>query len=164
MALPAHMLMAASYVRNNVQLCASAAQLQHPASQWVAHKAYALAQLLWLGGTMPPSAPASHRALPPAQECATVLTFLQLSLGLALPALAQAAVEAHLWRQHQQQRRQLGIPDEKGWQQRLYGCLLGLLDPLDWFTAPVFLWVLLGLLLEVSILISSASLAQPASL
>lgn len=86
----------------------------------------------------------------PAAECAEVLTYLQLMLGVALPALVQAALEAHLFEQHQQQRQQLGLPPERGLQACMYRgirCLVQAVDGTAWVAA---LWALSSVLLEAS--------------
>ena len=49
-----------------------------------------------------------------AVECQTLLTWLLLSLGLALPLLAEAASAARLFRHHERQRAAEGLPQEGG--------------------------------------------------
>lgn len=76
-------------------------------------------------------------------DCAVLLNFLQLGLGLALPALLQAAAEVRCWRVHQAQRAAARLPPEPGRRQaRLYAVLGELLFPLG---RPVLLLGALGL-------------------
>lgn len=52
----------------------------------------------------------------PAAQCCSLLAAAQLVLGLAAPLLAQAAVEARLFRWHQAERAAAGLRPETGWQ------------------------------------------------
>lgn len=52
----------------------------------------------------------------PTAQCCTLLAAMQLSLGLVAPLVAQAILEASLFRQHQAERAAADLPPEKGWQ------------------------------------------------
>jgi len=104
----------------------------------------------------------AERAAPsPCEECATLLSYLQLSIGLVGPALVQAVIEARLFAKHQQQRQQAGLPPEHGWHAGLYAVVLSLLETMDWLTSAAFLWVLHGLLFDLAqVLMTSPSTFQ----
>lgn len=74
-----------------------------------------------LGGVEPPAAEV---------QCATLLRFSQLVCGLAA-LVWQAATQARLHAAHQQQRREAGLPPERGASARILGILGELFaDPL----------------------------------
>ncbi|KAL4451596.1 hypothetical protein ABPG75_007258 [Micractinium tetrahymenae] len=82
----------------------------------------ALRFLLPLSGGVLSPLPASSE-----DACVAVMAFLQassravdLGLGTLIPVLVEASAEADLFRLHQQQRRQAGLPLELGWQASLY--------------------------------------------
>lgn len=92
-------------------------------------------------------------ALEPAQECAVVFGFLQLALGLALPAAGQLVVETALFEQHQRQRQRRGLPPEAGLQAALYRVAGELADAAEGPAVAVWLWMLLGLLWDAALLL-----------
>lgn len=57
------------------------------------------------------------------QQCGMELLMLQLMFGFALPAVLQAAREAALFGCHQEQRLNMQLPPELGWQARAYGVI-----------------------------------------
>ncbi len=82
--------------------------------------------------------------LTPAHECRTVLAWQQLFLSLAVPALLAAVAEARLWRRHQEERRQSGLPPEGGLQSRLYKALDACLLQAEWPDCGLMGWLHLG--------------------
>ena len=89
---------------------------------------------------------AHSRPLTPAEQCRTVLAWQQLCFSLAAPALVAAVVEIRLWRRHQAERRQSGLPAEGGWQPSFYRVLQELLLGHDWPHIVVLSWLLSGVL------------------
>lgn len=79
-------------------------------------------------------------------QCRAVLSYLQLTIGLVGPALLQAVVETRFFMQHAQQRRQLGLQPEKGWEPCIYAAIGHLLLDLDVLSAFALTYVLLGVL------------------
>ena len=65
-------------------------------------------------------------------DCHALLTFLQLWLGLVVPALVQAAAEGALFRHHRRQRRALGLRPEAGAHARLHAVLSELAAGQGW--------------------------------
>lgn len=122
--------------------------LSSPAAQRLSKRMYqALSTLHY---TLLPSADPPLGAL---GECCTLLTFTHLTLGLLLPAVALAAMEVRLFERHQRQRRQLGLPVERGWHARLYSAMAVLLE-LDALAWGVATWMALGLAFDVAVLSS----------
>lgn len=115
-----------------------------------------LTSLLLLG--VPPGP--TLESMPATGQCAAVLTYLQLGLGLVAPALVQAALEAHLFRQHQAQRARQGLPPERGAHARLYAWVAAALS-----AAPEELLIVaaawLGVCLLWSASLALSSLAAP---
>ncbi|KAI7842160.1 hypothetical protein COHA_004183 [Chlorella ohadii] len=74
--------------------------------------------------------------------------------GLVLPLLVHAALESSLFREHQRQRRQHGMPLECGLMQRLYDSISGLREALDGVMLAVALWMLLGLLWKLAMAVA----------
>lgn len=92
---------------------------------------------------------------PAADQCSTVLLFMQLSLGFVLPLLYQASQECQRWQQHQRQRCQCGLPLEGGWQRGLYGTVAAALRQDERYSAltlVVAVWLLSALLWELAVL------------
>lgn len=146
LALPiqvAAVLNAASW---NPYVCQGRA-LADAAAQQRTHAAYSLigaARFALLPG---PAAP-----LAPAQECAVVLSFLQLAITVAAPALAQAALEAALFAQHVAQRRAAGLPPGgTRCEGRLYSLVREAAEACDGPAALVAAWILLGILWELAV-------------
>jgi len=125
---------------HNPRICA-AAPLVHPAAQRATHRLYSMLRLL--SSTLPVPA-ALHVRPDAAAECVTLLSFLQICLGVLLPALATAVSEACLFHDHQQQRLAAGLQPERGPAALLYHTVwrvtLGGSGP---FVA-LFVWLLLA--------------------
>lgn len=92
-------------------LCASA-PLAAPATQRRTHQLFSLIDLLARAAAT--SGMAARRAAAPEAECAAVLTWLRLGVGLALPLAYEAVTEAALWQRHEAERQQAGLPREGG--------------------------------------------------
>ncbi|KAI7839850.1 hypothetical protein COHA_006413 [Chlorella ohadii] len=91
--------------------------MSHPAIQRATHRIYGM--LSWVGTPLPlPLAPMV--APTPVEECAVIVTFFQVGLGLLLPLLWEAVVAARAFAAHQRQRRAAGLPAERGLQAWLY--------------------------------------------
>lgn len=56
---------------------------------------------------------------------------MQVSIGFVLPALISVVREACLFQQHQRQRRQAGLPPERGWQAAAYAWMAAAWEPFD---------------------------------
>lgn len=144
-ALPLHLLMAGSLLRHNREACATAA-LSSPAARQLSSSLFqTLSELRY---TLLPPKPPPLDAL---AECSALLSFTHLTLGLLLPAVASAAVEARLFQRHQAQRQQLGLPDERGWQAWLCLAVAGALE-LDVLARALAAWMLLGQAFDVATL------------
>lgn len=83
------------------------------------------------------AAPHSQGDLPAAMECCTLLSFLQLTVGLAAPAVARAVLESRAFAQHQRERQCLNLPPEQGWHARLYTWLADVFTAFECVTAQV---------------------------
>lgn len=120
----AQVVVSAAHIARASTTCGCAALTSEPLRQ-LFHGAFvmlnSLTTLLLL-----PSTPciAALEGTPPAGQCAAVLSYLQLSLGLVAPALAQAALEARLFSQHEAERQCRGLPPERGAHARLYRRIL----------------------------------------
>ena len=134
-------------MQTNSTMCSGAA-LTRPLAQQQTHQLF---QLLELASFSPLPVAAKVQ---PATECAAVLGYLQLSIGLVLPLLAQAALESSLFQEHQQQRRQCGVRPESGYMQWVFDAIGSLGEALDRVTFPAALWMLLGLLWKLSVVIA----------
>jgi len=115
--------------------------LSHPTSQSLTHLVYSRLSLLSYLSPLPASIDAGMEAIP---ECATTLRFFQLVIGALLPLGWQAATEARLFRQHQEQRRRAGLQPERGLDARLYAAILVITE--DEVARPFF-WLLAFMLL-----------------
>lgn len=80
-----------------------------------------------------------------------MLTYLQLLLGLVLPALGQAVLQARLFQRHNEQRRLAGVAAENGWAARAYACVSDVTNVLDGPGVTMALWVLLGIIFDVAV-------------
>lgn len=80
----------------------------------------------------------------------------QLAAGFALPALAQAVVEAGLFERHNEERRRAGLPPEAGPQARLYSLVQQTWAALDTPLRFLTLCVLLGALFDASLFLDAA--------
>lgn len=90
----------------NAGICATA-PLAHDVAQACTHRIYAA--LSCLSYVLPlPVAPATRPD--EGAQCATILTFLQLSVGTLVPLMMHAVSEARLFQHHQKQRWQAGLP------------------------------------------------------
>jgi len=134
-------------MQTNSTMCSGAA-LSRPLAQQQTHHLF---QLLELASFSPLPVAAKVQ---PAAECAAVLGYLQLSVGLVLPLLAQAALESSLFQEHQRQRRQCGVRPESGHMQWVYDACSSLGEALDRVTFPAALWMLLGVLWKLSVVIA----------
>lgn len=143
--------MAAALIPRFPECCATPA-LASPAAQQLSQRAYRLLGTLRFSLLLPDSLP----RLDPAGECAVLMTFTHIALGLVLPALVAALIEAALFHQHQQQRRRAGLPPESGWAAALYGTLYCLLD-LDWLFWAAAAWLLGGVLFDAALVIAGAA-------
>lgn len=113
-----------TYAHHNQLICSSAA-FASPAAKQMNRWAFELLHMLPLSlqpMLLPRWRPARHQG-----ECAAVLSFAQLTLGLVAPALVAATHEASLFRLHQRQRREAGLPAEAGWEAWLYERLAAVL-------------------------------------
>lgn len=142
--------MAAALIPRFPECCTTAA-LASPAAQQLSRQAYRMLGTLRFSLLLPSSLP----NLPPAGECAVLMTFTHMFLGLALPSLAAVVIEAALFRQHQRQRQRAGLAPERGWDALLYGALGSLLD-LDWVFWAAAAWLMAGILFDVALLASGA--------
>ena len=97
-----------------------AAPLAHPTAQRLTHHTYEWLSILAYLLPQPLSVVVQHGAL---GECATVIRFFQFGLGLLAPQLAAGLSEARLFQRHQQQRRQAGLPPERGVHAAVYDFL-----------------------------------------
>jgi len=122
--------------------------LADPAAQSLTHRAYS-----FLAAARFSLLPGPADTLSAAQECGALLAFVQLSVTVVVPALVQAALEAGLFMQHQVQRQQLDLLVEGGMQVRLYDTIRATAEACDWPVAAAALWVLLGLLWDLSVLL-----------
>lgn len=144
LALPVQTASVLNAMAWNERICGTA-PLAEPATRTLLHCAYAWGAALHF--TLVPGPP---DALQPQQECTVVLSFAQLSLGLALPAVAQLVAETALFQQHQRQRRRRGLPPEGGPQAALYHWAAEL-AAVDGPAVVVCLWMLLGVLWDVAL-------------
>lgn len=88
-------------------LCASAA-LAHPVAQQRTHSMFATIDI---AAALPAMArPPSASSPTPSAECAVLLTWLRVSMAVLLPLQHEALTEAALWRAHQAERQQAGVP------------------------------------------------------
>ena len=140
MAAPAHLLMALALARHNACTCSSPV-LAAPEAARLTHRV-----ALLLDALRPLPLPPLQRPASAAAECRAVLAYLQVVLGLAVPALAQACLESRLFASHTWQRARAGLPRERGWQPALYGAVDSVLSDLDGPFAVALCWVLLGVL------------------
>ena len=114
---------------------------------------------LQFGGLVLPS---SGPPLSPQHECRTLLAWQQLVLSLAAPALIAAVAETRLWRRHQAERQQCGLPPEGG----LQACLYHTLDAwllqsewpdfglMGWLHLAFVVWLLASTLHTLAVLVS----------
>lgn len=115
--MPAHAAALLSYARHNQLVCSSAA-LTSPVVQRLTRQTFQSLSLVRLA--LQPMLVLEQPPLSPEGECAAVLGFAQLAVGLVAPALVAAAHEASLFLEHQEQRLDAGLPPEAGWQAWLY--------------------------------------------
>lgn len=124
-ALPAELGALAWLSWGHRSMCSMPA-LQQPGVQRVSGTTYDA--LAYLHSAVLPLA--GSPGLPSQQaKCGVLLLWLRMGLGLAVPALLQAAHECRLFATHQQQRRQCGLPPKRGWQARAYSSLAAALHP-----------------------------------
>ena len=142
--------MAACLLPRFPECCATAA-LASPAARQLSQQAAALLSQrfgLLRPGRLPP--------LQPDGACAAMLAYTHITLGLALPALASALIEASLFQQHQRQRAAAGLPPERGWQAALHGWVASLRQ-LDWHARLAIAWLLAGIMFDAAVLASGAA-------
>jgi hypothetical protein len=148
-ALPVQLLVVINCVAFNPTMC-SATALAHPAAQQPTHQLFQLLEM------------ANFSLLPvaahvqPAAECAAVLSYFQLSIGLVLPLLAHAKLESSLFQEHRRQRQQCDMPLESGIMPWLYGSVSSLSEALDGITLAAALWMTLGMLWKLSVAVAYA--------
>lgn len=111
--------MAATAVPFRGLICA-APVLSHPRAQRATHALFGLLGMLSHMLPLPLTPWVTHT---PAEECAALLTFMQWSVGTAVPLLVSGFQEARLFQFHQLQRWQAGLPLESGWQASIYDFL-----------------------------------------
>ena len=141
-----------------VQLAHRSVDVNRPALQHICHSVphcepsapIASRRLPQLGGV---AHVLLHRPLTPAEECGTILAWQQLMFGLALPLLAQLALESRLWVQHEAQRRRRGLPPERSLVAPLYHVVHGMAD-LETFHAFVLCMLLSATLHLLAVAIS----------
>ena len=137
-------------------LCRSSV-LQHPPMQRVARRA---AQVLAMVGRLAPPRPGTTLSalLPPGTDvCAAVVTFLQLAIGLAAPALLQAAAEAAAFERHQRQRHACGLAKEAGLRASCYQTLHAFTTGLSLPAALVLALGCLSLLVQCTLFLVGIS-------
>jgi hypothetical protein len=122
------------------QLC-GAGLLAHPATQCATHQVYQLLSSLAYTLPLPVSAFLSPG---PVAECATVLRWFQIALGLLAPLLWEAAWAASLFQQHQRQRRAQGLPPERGAHAALYNAVWSVTCEGSGVPVGVITWLLLA--------------------
>lgn len=136
----------------------TAAELASPEAEQLTSIFYrALDLLSWAVPPLTGHGLVGLRTTPAADQCTAVLLFTQLSLGFVLPLLYQATQEVARFAQHQSQRRQCGLPPERGWQQRLYGTIAAVVRPDEAYpllVPAVAIWLLSALLWEVTLLLA----------
>ncbi|KAL4433841.1 hypothetical protein ABPG75_000282 [Micractinium tetrahymenae] len=96
----------------HTRLVCSAAAFSHPAAQRRTRQLHRLFTSLAGTAVASSASPAAPCLRSPVDDCATIITWLRLALALLLPLLVEASTEARLWRSHQVQRRQAGLPPE----------------------------------------------------
>lgn len=157
-AVPIHLAVSLSLARVNPAMCRTPV-LQHPAMERLARRT---AKALAVAARLAPPRPgtAMSALLPGTDACAFTLMFLQLTVGLAAPALLQAAAEAAAFVRHQQQRRTCGAVEERGLQARLYLWLHAFIAGLSLPAALVFALGAVSLLVQCTwLLLSTAEAA-----
>ncbi|KAI7839741.1 hypothetical protein COHA_006545 [Chlorella ohadii] len=149
-ALPAQLIIIAHHIQANSESCGIMLSAAPSAAAWV-HNVSTVVELSQLGAI---GAVAHSRPLTPAEQCRTVLAWQQLCFSLAAPALVAAVVEIRLWRRHQAEQRQSGLPAEGGWQPSFYRVLQELLLGHDWPHIVVLSWLLSGVLYLAAVALS----------
>lgn len=106
----------------------SATQLAAPEAQLLTHRLFVALSPAALFMPLPlPAAPAPRSA---PMECATLLRFFQLTIGLLAPLVWQAGSQSALFAAHQRQRAAAGVSPERGFSRLLYGEIEELKDPI----------------------------------
>ena len=146
-ALPVHLALATALARRNGDVCATQA-LANPGAQRLTRHAYELLDALRFNLLRAPG----PVTLPPVAQCTAVLTHLHIVLGFLLPAMAQMAAETRQFAEHQRERRECGLPPEKGMEAALHSALDGLLEVLFWPQALLALWMLAGISFDLALL------------
>ena len=152
--LPANTFMVLHNLSGNGDTCNAAVLTGSAAAQRATRLLAGALRLLSFPGPPPPR----DAPLPSvAEECRTVLAYLQLCLGLVAPAVAVACLETRLYAQHAAQRRRAGLPPERGWwHPRQYAALADAGQGLDWFSGPVLAWTASAVLHAVAVAVSRA--------
>ena len=92
--------------------------------------------------------------LPPRDQCAVSLVYIQIGAGFVLPALWQAAREARRFMAHQAARRAHGLAPQRGWQAAVYAGVAELLASLNWVQAALALGLLQSIAFDASQLLA----------
>ena len=122
------------------QLC-GAGLLAHPATQRATHEVYQLLSTLAYTLPLPVSAFLSPD---PVTQCATVLRWFQIALGLLAPLLWEAAWAARQFQQHQRQQRAQGLAPERGAHAALYGAVWSVTREGSGVPVGAIAWLLLA--------------------
>jgi len=160
-ALPVQALLTLQILPYHPAICATS-KLTSATAQQHTHRAFQLLNSLRFNPLEP--APtlltevAGHAPPSTTEECATLMSYFQLSIGLVGPALAQAMIEARLFAVHQQQRQRAQLAREQGWHAGLYAVVLRLLGTMDSLTTAAFLWALHGLLFDLARVLTASPL------
>ncbi|KAL4421305.1 hypothetical protein ABPG75_010596 [Micractinium tetrahymenae] len=154
-AFPAHIAIVANFIKTNHITSQSTALAGGPVALQATRGVAQVLRLLRFNGLAPPP----PDGLTPLQECCSVLAYLQLSVGLVLPAVVMAVHEIRLFLAHAAERRRAGLPPERGWHPWLYRKIGDTLLGLDWLFVAVLAWVLLGVLGSLA---EALSLGTPA--
>ena len=127
------------FLRGNHDACALPALGGGPSAERVTRLLGRMLRLVAFPG--PPEPPGGTPLPSTEEECRTLLAYLQLSLGLVLPAVVTAGMEVRLSVQHAAQRRRAGLAPERGWWHRwLYGALADAGRHMDWVSWATLCW------------------------
>lgn len=137
-------VVAAHVLPSNADTCASLAA--HPAAQRSMHQLHGLLSSAAALVPLPVSMGAAHDGV---GECACLLAFLQLGLGLLAPLLVDALQGARLFEAHQRQRAGAGLPPECGLHAEVYTAVWQLTLENYWLSCAIYGWMLYSALWDV---------------